>query len=120
MAAIKEREMKMKYKYNDYELINALNNAIIPVKHYREDYYKYDFPRIMESLHENNKTEYVWIIRECGTFLIEKPGKNAERKQHMIFLENLQAIRSNYRNRIEYTIKIENGFLEICGKEIYA
>lgn len=108
----------MKYKYNDYKFIELLQELTKPVQHYYTDYTEYDFPTIMDSMFSKKDYSYLWIIRENGTFLLKLPDeKDYNDNKH--FIEYYNAIKLNYPARIEYHIRIENGYFEIINKEIY-
>lgn len=108
----------MEFKYNDYQLIKKLHEITNHIEHYKTDFTDYDFPKIMELLHENEIADYLWIIRNTGTFLLKKPDKN-DFPENKKFNDLYYCIADNWKSRIEYTLKFNNGYISISEPEIY-
>lgn len=107
------------FKYTDYNLLKEFQHMTTPVKHYRSDIYDYDFPKIMNTILNKDIINYLYIIRESGTFMITIPGSISEMKTIHEYNDLHAAIACNWPSRIEYILRFNKDHVTISDPEIY-
>lgn len=87
------------------DIIKKMENIIKRrVKHYRSDFYDYDKPA-MESC--GNKYNFLWIVRECGTWLLDFDDAKTDGSNASIVLNYYAPDQPDNDNAVLY--KICNG-----------
>ena len=101
-------------KYNKYsELINAMKRHVNShVKHYKNDAIV-DYETIKNDLSAKKNVTYIWVLRNCGTFLIPiKDNKDAARSEAAIEFYNSVRDCFPVKERREYTIQLDSNSAE--------
>lgn len=90
---------------NKKELLSKMENIVKRyVKHYKSDFYDYD----LDTLKSENEKKYIWIVRECGTFLLDiNRLKDSEKENSARIIYNYYLDNNRY-----YKVDLKKGSIK--------
>ena len=82
------------------ELETRMNNIVSRrVKAWKTDYTEYDAPQVRELDASGEKANYLWFVRELGTYFIDLNNEKG--------VEFLKSIREHYSEYSEYSVTFD-------------
>ena len=104
-------------QYSYSNLIDSMKRRVnVHVKHFKADA-GYDYETLRRDLNSGKDVSYVWILRECGTFLLPV-GDKTDPARSEAAIEFYDSVRDTFpaNKRKEYTIQLAGGTFTIHSR----